>query len=67
MTNEELLAKAMAKYPKAKQRAVSNFSFTCGTNTMANAMNLEMDTRMYNWNAPTVNAIRFILRQLGKL
>jgi hypothetical protein len=54
---------AMIKFPKAKQRAVSNFAGTVSaedkkTDTL---LNLSMDARSYGWNTDTVKAIKFCL------
>jgi hypothetical protein len=64
---EQAIEQALAKYPKAKERAVKNFVWSAPDNPMANGMNLSADARSYNWNAPTVNAIRMALRTLGKI
>jgi hypothetical protein len=60
-----LLTKAFTKFPKARKIAVENFTFGCDKMDMATAMNLEMDTRLYNWNSDTVKAIRFVINNSG--
>lgn len=54
---------ALAKFPKARKIAVENF--TAGREnsgmTMADCMNLEMDTRAYGWKPDTVKAIKYVM------
>ena len=52
---------AMVKFPKAKRIAVENATMgqTLG---MAFSMNLEADRAAYNWNAQTVGAINWVMR-----
>jgi hypothetical protein len=57
----EKIELALKKYPKARRIAVENFTMTADCLDMATGMNLSADTRAYNWNAHTVNAIRFVL------
>lgn len=59
--NNELIAKALKKFPKAKKIAVENFTMGYNNLDMAASMNLEMDANLYKWNAHTVNAIRYVL------
>ena len=60
----EKIEQAMAKYPKARRIAVENFT-NGGTAKwdMAAAMNLGADTQAYGWKAPTVNAIKWVMKQ----
>ena len=58
-----LIEQALTKFPKAKRIAVENFTMTADKMDMATSMNLSMDTRMYNWNTHTVNAIRWVITQ----
>ena len=54
---------ALKKYPKAKRRAVENVAISYRTPiSISDNMNLEMDAKLYNWNAHTMSAIRFILK-----
>jgi len=59
--NNELIDKALKKFPKAKRIAVENFTYGYNELSMEASMNLEMDANLYNWNAHTVNAIRWVL------
>jgi hypothetical protein len=54
---ESILSKK--KFAKAKRIAVENFLMTLGNNrNIFNAYaNLEMDARLYSWNAATCTAI----------
>lgn len=57
----EIIEKALAKYPKAKRIAVENA--TMGQyDSMAFRMNLESDRQAYNWNAHTMAAINFVMK-----
>jgi hypothetical protein len=56
-----LIDKALAKFPKAKKIAVENFTMGYDKMSMEAYLNLEMDARMYKWNAHTVNAIIWVI------
>jgi len=60
--NNELIAKALKKFPKAKKIAVENFTMGYNELSMEASMNLEMDAAAYKWNAHTTNAIRYVLQ-----
>ena len=62
MNKQSLIDTAMLKYPKARKIAVENFTMGYDSLSMEAGMNLSADTRAYGWKAPTVNAIRFVLR-----
>lgn len=64
---DTLLAEALKKYPKAKKLAVENFCFSAPDDKQANSDNILLDQSMYNWKNDTVEAIRFVLRGVGKL
>jgi len=59
--NNELITKALIKFPKAKKIAVENFTMGYDSLSMEAQMNLEMDTHCYKWNTHTVGAIRWVL------
>ena len=62
MTNNQfLIEKALTKFPKAKRIAVENFSMGCSQMDTSTELNLAYDTRLYKWNAHTVNAIRWVI------
>lgn len=58
--NLQEIKEILAKYPLAKIIAVENFLFTVGNNdgAMWAIANLEMDAKLYTWNAQTRAAIR---------
>lgn len=57
-----LLEKAFKKYPKARKIAVQNATgFGTYVNNFETYNNAMMDARLYKWDSPTVNAIKFIL------
>jgi len=59
----EKIEQALKKFPKAKRIAVENFtSMGAGRWDMAAAMNLEADRAAYGWNAHTVNAIKWVMK-----
>lgn len=60
--NNELIAQALKKFPKAKKIAVENFTMGYNELSMEASMNLEMDAAAYKWNAHTTNAIRYVLQ-----
>ena len=64
---DTLLAEAFTKFPKAKKLAVENFCFSAPDDKQANSDNILLDQSMYNWKNDTVEAIRFVLRGVGKL
>lgn len=59
-----LVESALKRFPRARRIAVENFTSN-GTSrfTVENMMNLELDTRLYGWNAATVSAITYILKK----
>jgi hypothetical protein len=58
---------AMQRFPKARRTAVRNFPQGASLdNGMANALNLEADRKAYGWDTHTINAIRFVMDQVGK-
>jgi len=59
--NNELIAKALKKFPKAKKIAVENFTMGYNQLSLEASMNLGADAACYRWNAHTVNAIRWVL------
>jgi len=61
MTRSEAIEKALGKFPKARRIAVENATFG-QEDTMAFRMNLEMDRASYNWNAETMGAIHYVMR-----
>ena len=63
----ELVDQAMVKYRKARRIAVSNFSSGYSSMSYECRANLQMDTRLYSWKAPTVNAIKWVIGQREKL
>lgn len=65
--NNELIAKALAKFKNAKKIAVENFTMGYDELSMEAAMNLEMDASLYKWNAHTVSAIRYVLNNKRKM
>lgn len=58
---------AMKKFPKAKRLAVENFCWTAPDSPSDNYWNLTSDAQSYKWNADTVEAIRYVLRQDNKI
>lgn len=66
MTFNDLINQAMFKYPKARQIAVENFSSGYKTLSYEAQANLALDTRLYNWKAPTVAAIKWVINQRAK-
>jgi hypothetical protein len=61
MTREQAIEKALKDFPKARRIAVENATFG-QEDTMAFRMNLEMDRALYNWNAQTMGAIHYVMR-----
>ena len=61
-----LIEKALTKYPKAKRIAVENFTMGYDSFDMAARMNLEYDARCYSWNGHTINAIMYVLSYKSK-
>ncbi len=55
------------KFKKAKRIAVENYCWTAADDKMANHSNLQMDANLYKWNSDTVKAIKYVLKELGKL
>ena len=58
---------AMKQFPKAKRLAVENFCWTAPNAPTDNYWNLVSDAQSYKWNADTVEAIRYVLRQDNKI
>lgn len=65
MKESEAVELTMTKYPKARRVAVVNTSMWGKDNGMANAMNLEQDRRLYQWDTTTVKAIKYCWTLLG--
>jgi len=61
MTREQAIETALKVFPKARRIAVENATFG-QEDTMAFRMNLEMDRALYNWNAQTMGAINYVMR-----
>jgi hypothetical protein len=66
MNAKEAIESALAKYPKAKTTPVWNFVGTATDNGRDNALNLNMDAKLYGWKKDTIEAIKFGLMQLNK-
>jgi len=62
--NEALTLK---KFSKAKRNTVENFVTSCGDNGSDNWENIKLDAKLYDWNGPTIECIRFCLLKMGKL
>lgn len=67
MTFNDLIEQAMLKYPKARRIAVENFCIGYKIASYECMSNLLLDTRLYKWQASTVNAIKFVIKQRAKL
>jgi hypothetical protein len=63
MTRQQVIEKAMLKFPKARRIAVENASsgFHKGNFDMGAQMNLEADQACYKWNSATMKAIYFCI------
>jgi hypothetical protein len=61
-----LIDQALKKFPKAKRIAVENFTMGYNNLSMEASMNLELDSRLYKWNAQTIGAITWVLQQKAK-
>jgi len=48
----------LASKPNVRRIAVENFLMSMGDDSLNAYLNLDLDTRLYKWNAPTQNAIR---------
>lgn len=60
-TRAEAIEAALGKYPKARRIAVENA--TMGQDdSMAFRMNLAQDRACYDWNAHTMSAIDYVMR-----
>ena len=60
-TRAEAVEAALGKFPKARRIAVENA--TMGQeDSMIFRMNLEQDRACYNWNAETIGAINYVMR-----
>ncbi len=62
-----LIDAVMIKFKKAKCIAVENYCWTASDNKIANHSNLQMDANLYKWNSDTVKAIKYVLKEIGKL
>jgi len=60
-TRAEAIEAALEKYPKARRIAVENATFG-QEDSMIFRMNLEQDRACYNWNAHTMLAIEYVMR-----
>jgi hypothetical protein len=65
MNETQLIEAALLKYPKARRIAVENVTMGAVPG-MAFSMNLEADRVAYNWNAHTMSAINYVMRNKGK-
>jgi hypothetical protein len=64
---KQIVEKVLKMYPKAKQRPVQNFLLTSkGYQYLHQLINLERDALLYNWDPPTINAIRMGLKLMLK-
>lgn len=66
-TLDELVDKAMVKFPKARRIAVENFASYYRSLSYEAMANLQLDTRLYQWQAATPAAIKFVINQREKL
>jgi len=57
-----LIDKSLILFPSAKKIAVENFTFGYEQLTLDASRNLAYDSKSYNWNEDTVNAIVWILK-----
>jgi len=57
----DLIEKALVRFPKAKRIAVENFTMGYESLSSEAQSNLELDARLYDWNKDTINAIIRIL------
>jgi hypothetical protein len=60
-TRSEAVEAALAKYPKARRIAVENSTFG-QEDSIIFRMNIEQDYALYNWNAHTMSAINYVMR-----
>ena len=67
MKTNDLIDSALRKFPRAKKMAVENFCWSAPDDKFANRANLQMDTRLYNWNRDTVKAIEYVLSWQNKI
>ena len=58
---------ALREYPKARRIAVENFVYSAPSTKAENRANIILDKNLYKWNTDTVNAIKYALKELGKL
>lgn len=61
ITRSEAIEAALGKYPKARRIAVEN-STMGQEDSMIFQMNLSQDRACYNWNAHTMSAIDYVMR-----
>jgi hypothetical protein len=68
MNMNDLIEKALVRFPKAKRIAVENFTMGYDSLSSEAQSNLELDARLYNWNKDTINAIISILssKEIGR-
>jgi hypothetical protein len=64
----DLIEKALVRFPKAKRIAVENFTMGYESLSSEAQSNLELDARLYDWNKDTINAIISILssKEIGR-
>lgn len=55
------VTEALKKFPKAHKLVVENVTMGKEGKGYGKAMNLAMDTRLYNWNSDTVKAIKAVI------
>lgn len=63
MNDNELIEKALVRFPKAKRIAVENFTMGYDDLSEDAQMNLKLDSKLYGWNKDTINAIVNILAE----
>jgi hypothetical protein len=54
---DDLIEKVLVRFPKAKRIAVENFTMGYDNLSDEALANLELDSRLYNWDRDTINAI----------
>jgi hypothetical protein len=64
---DDLVSRALIKYPKARKIAVQNFAGTCDRLDYGAEYNLAQDARDYAWNVQTINAIRWTIKNKGTI
>jgi hypothetical protein len=64
---KQIVEKVLKMYPTAKPRPVQNFLLTStGYSYLHQLANLDYDAELYNWDPPTINAIRMGLKLMLK-